>query len=262
MMRGLIISIWGQNGTGKTALSAALAARLAREINVLLVSGDKINPAYAQWLPDDRGKKIESIASILDNSRIDRDYLCTISFDQPYRIMPFPENERVGLMGYLKDDDAERYNSIEESSAGRFLEVVRSFVDITLIDGLSNPTEDALTSTAIQTADFVITLIEPSAKGVAYLSTMQSWIAKSRIAPRHLLLASPVDENSAIETVESTSGVQLFDILPFSDEVRKKSNECRLSTQYKKAYAKPVDRIAELIEEELAIKEVAEYGEG
>jgi MinD superfamily P-loop ATPase len=261
-MRGLIVCIWGQSGTGKTALSAALAARLAQEINVLLASGDKVNPAYVQWMPDDKGKKIESIASILDNSRIDRDYLCTISVDQPYRIVPFPDNERIGLIGYLKDDDIERYNPIEGTAAERFLNVARSFVDVSIIDGVANPADDALTSTAIKTADIVITMIEPSAKGVGYLCTMQNWITRSNIAPRHLLLASPVDESSAIETVENTAGIQLFGILPYSDEVRKKNNECRLFTQYKKAYAEHLNRIAELIEEEFAVREVEENGEG
>lgn len=261
-MQGFIVCIWGQSGTGKTVLSAALAGCLARNINVLLASGNKVTPAFAQWLPDDRGKKIESIASILDNSRIDRDYLCTISPDQPYRIVPHPDNERIGLMGYLPDDDVERYNPIEESSVERFFTVARSFVDVTIIDGASNPADDALTSLAIQTADFVITLIEPSAKGVGYLRALQNWIARSHMAPRHLLIASPVDENSAVETVENTAGVRLFDILPYSDEVRKKSNECRLFTQYRKAFAEPVNRVAELIEEELAVKEEAGYGEG
>lgn len=260
-MRGLIVCVWGQSGTGKTVLSAALAARLAKEINVLLISGDKVNPAYAQWMPDDGGKKIESIASILDNSRIDRDYLCTISGDQPYRIFPFPENERIGLMGYLKDDDIERYNPIEETAAERLYNVARSFVDVTIIDGVSNPESDALTATAIKAADIAIVMIEPSAKGIGYFCTMHNWIMRSNVAPRHLLIASPVDENSAIETVENTAGVQLFGILPYSDEVRRKSNECKLFSQYKKTYSEHLNRIAELIEEEYAVREVEEDGE-
>jgi hypothetical protein len=248
-MRGIVISVWGQNGTGKTVLSAALTASLSVNFNVLLASPDKVNPAFALWLPDDKRMRFDSIGSTLEYPNLDVEYLTTTNSDQPYRIVPYPGNESIGLLGYLKDDDIDRYNPIEGQAAKRFIDTARSFADITLIDGSDNPQEDGLTMTGLLNSDIIITLIEPNAKGISFTHAMKRYFLQCDKTAQHFLLAGSVRRDSPIQTVESVIGRPFFDYLPDSDEVRKKINECRLFSGYKSEYGEKVARIAQLVEE-------------
>jgi Oxyanion-translocating ATPase len=156
-MRNLIVAIQGGSGVGKTTFSAALATVLAETINgVLLVSPDVYNPAYATLFPRDKGMHLESLGRLADNPYFDAQFVKSI-------LTPLPKNEAIGILGYLKDNNTEKYNRIEENMAIRFLDVTRGFAEITLVD-CANPYLDAISHMALLKADIVFTLLEPDEK--------------------------------------------------------------------------------------------------
>lgn len=242
-MRNIIVAVHGGNGVGKTTFSAALARSLSAIYNgVLVISPDIYNPAYASMLPEDHGEQIESLGRISDNPYFGTEFVQTI-------LTPLPTNDAIGILGYCKDENAEKYNLIEENIALRLLETVRQFAEVTIVD-CSNPHYDNISHMALLNADVVFTLIQPDIKGIGWYNANKTVITQCDDGhTKHCILASPTHIEAPTETVSGVMHQAFFDILPFGEEPYQKLNEGRLFSKYNSKYAIPVTHCAEIVKE-------------
>lgn len=244
-MRNIIVAVHGGAGAGKTTFSAALAAALASIKNisaVLLISPDVYNPAYATLFPRDKGMRLESLGRLADNPYFDQDFVKKC-------LTPYPRNEAIGILGYLKDDNVEKYNRIEENLAIRLLDVARSFAEITLVD-CASPYEDAISHMALLKADVIFSLVEPNVKGVGnYLAEKSIYGAIDGVPAKHLFLASPTHSHAPVEDAASVIGHPFYDVLPYTEEASVKLSNGDLISKYNSRYAVPVSRCAGIVRE-------------
>lgn len=234
-----IVAIWGGNGVGKTTLSAALANELTKDksTRVLIVNNDNRAPAYATWMPDYHGLPIDSAGDILNNPDLDRDYLLSEKSDSPFRTVPCPANKNIALIGYLQDDNIEKYNPLQTSTAYEFFNVVKldiPEVDMIIVDA-SDPEENSFSKVALDLADIVITMIEPNTKGIAFMNAMGSTINQlQKSGQTHHIILSPTFGSAPVSTMRNRFDIAYYETIKYSEEAKQKFDSCQLFTDYRK----------------------------
>jgi hypothetical protein len=256
MSQNLIVAVSGGKWAGKTTFCATLSLGLTKYFwNVFLVNGDRFLPAHDMWGIQNEVKEgfpVESIGNILSYPDLTEDYIKQRVIYLPVNKIYHPGNDKVkiGLMGYLVDDDCELYQPISGNAAQSFLNEVKKCFQITIVD-CTLPQMDSLTEKALMCADIVITLLEPNCVGFGIFYAQRSFkknhLPKDRL---NITIASKVDDNNAVGAFEETVGIR-FDKrrLPFTQEAREKLNSLNLFSEYKGEYGDTVADIAKRIME-------------
>ena len=237
MMKEKIIAIWGATGTGKSTLSGALAQRLSKEIDtVLVVNADPYVKAFTIWGVD--ADNLPSIGETLNHPELTQKYIRS-------RTTALPGNDKIGLIGYLPKDNIERFDPISLGAAKTFLSQVRDFSEITIID-CCLPSADMLSYSALLEADIIVSLIEPNCRGVGFYFSMASMFEhfKNLQLQKHILVAAKYRSESPIEQVENDIG-QAFDVnLPYTTEAMDRMDERNLFVKYGEPFQHAVNQIA------------------
>lgn len=242
-MSNIIAAVYGGNGVGKTTFSAALAAEASGFCGkIILASPDVYMPGNALLMPHDKGVQQESLGTLADSPQFGDEALLRA-------VTPYRKNGNIGLLGYLKDDNADQYNRFDENLSLRLLSAVRRLAEITIVD-CANPYEDALSHMALLNADLVFILIEPNSKGVlSYLAQKTLSSAVEGLTAKKVYLASPAHAYSPVEDVAYVVGHPFYDLLPYTEEANTKLCDGDLISKYRSRYAAPVCRCAGLLRE-------------
>lgn len=253
MSRNISVAVWGNRGAGKGTFAAALADALSKRFHsILLVNADCFQPAFSMWgvapdedLAEKEGRKIESIAQTLSCPNLTDEYL-------RHRLQYLPSNKNIALMGYLTEDDYEKYSPILGNDAQTMLHEAKKLFQVVLID-CTNPQQDKVTEKALQNADIVVMLLEPNCLGVGFLRAQSSFIRGCLSDTRPVLfLAAKVDERSAVDEFERRLGVRLEKKrLTYTDQARAKLYASDLFSAYQGEYGEAVSALCERIIQEV-----------
>ena len=145
-MNNLILAVWGENGSGKSTFSAALARALSEHFStVLLASADVACPSFALWGADNEKKT--SLGAVLNSAEITAGYL-------QQNIVTESAHASIGLLGYLAGESIEQYNPIGNEAAEAFFFAVKEFAQVTIVD-CCLPQNDVFSYEAINSADII-----------------------------------------------------------------------------------------------------------
>jgi hypothetical protein len=251
-MSNLTVAIWGNKGAGTSTFCAALAQSLSKYFrSILLISGDMYQPAFSIWgvveNPIKEGKenlKMDSIGHILSCPDLTAEYI-------KKNVIVHPDNNCIGLMGYLANDDCERYSPVNGNAAQSLINIAKRFSQITIVD-CTLPQTDSITDIALQYADIVITMLEPNPSGIGFVSAQNSYIARNLSDERkYIFMAAKAEPDSAIAQFEYQLGIRFHKRrLPYTHEAIEKLSRLELFRKYSGEYKETVDAIAEQIREE------------
>lgn len=234
-----IVAVWGEPGAGKSTFSAALAQRLSNDYNaVLVVNPDPIVPAFSMWGVDK--DDIPSIGETLNYPELTQTFIRR-------NTVVYPDNDKIGLMGYLSKESIERHDPIERNSAKKLLNLAKEFAEITIVD-CCLPQTDTVSYEAIFSADAVITLVEPNGRGIGFYFSMSpifSYLEKADI--QHAFSAAKIRGESPLTQAEEVIGKKFDAKLPFVKEALDHMDERNLFVKYAGVYQKEIDRLAERI---------------
>lgn len=238
-MKNLSIAIWGENGSGKSTFAAALARALTEYFTaILLASADTACPAFALWGADD-AKKV-SLGALLGSPTISAGFL-------QQNVTPAPENDCIGLLGYLAGENIEQYNPIGSEAAEAFFSAAKEFSQITIADcGL--PQSDPFSYEAVRRADIIFSLIEPNRKGMAFYAAMEP-VFSALTEQKHYLVCAKERSDSPVCDAAGKLGLQFDFSFPYSEEAIKKFYDCKLFERYTGITGHELHRITALLKE-------------
>jgi len=226
-----ITVVRGGSGCGITTFAAALAAQLARSgIHTLLLSPDTHIPAFGLWVS--KGEPA-SLGKVLESTVPEKVNLAASIFTS--RGM----KENLGLLGFLPNETADKYNPASDGTASDFLRLAAELADQVVVDCTSYG--DALTAAAVQASALQIRLLEPDPRG--FLSIKSAPPEKS--GGKTLWIACPHGAGDPMEDIAKRLHIQFAAKLPWLPEAHVKLTEGRLFEHYQdKRYRGVVELIA------------------
>jgi len=163
-----ITVVRGGSGCGKTTFAAALAAQLARSgIHTLLLSPDTHIPAFGLWVS--KGEPA-SLGKVLESTVPEKVNLAANIFT------PRGLKENLGLIGFLPNETADKYNPASDGTASDFLRLAAELADQVVVDCTSYG--DSLTAAAVQASALQIRLLEPDPRGFLSIVGLTGQIKK------------------------------------------------------------------------------------
>jgi len=230
-----ITVVRGESGCGKTTLAAALASQLARSgIHTLLISPDTNIPSFGLWTP--KGEPPASLGKVLENAVTEKVILAASIFT----LRGLKEN--LGLLGFLPDETADKYNPASDGTASDFLRLAAELADQVVVDCTSYG--DSLTAAAVQASALQIRLLEPDLRG--FLSVTSS--PPEKAGGKTLWIACPHDAGDLVEDIAKRLHIQFAAKLPWLPEAHVKLTEGRLFEHYQdKRYRGVVELIARAV---------------
>lgn len=244
----MIIANYGNNCSGKTTFSAALATKLVDDKNssCIIIDFNIDTPARAVWEPTNKVSRMFSLGALLEEEKIDLKVI-------PKYLLTHKDYNNIGLLGYCSGDTPISY---EEPLYDKMIDVIRAseqMVDFVIVDCSSPLLTDTLEA-AIEMSDCLNMLITPDVKGIVYYQTAQELFSKSpkfNIEKTNYIL-SPVKKWSDSSTIQKSLNNNFFE-LPYSIDIDFAMNEGEIFNTYKKApkqYKKVVDSIIKSFKEE------------
>lgn len=235
----ILIGVVGHSGVGRTTFAAALAAMLATKQNhVLLGSLDDRNPALAVWEPTFHD--YHSVREIINlNGSIDVPRLSKV-------LNPSSLTEKLCLLGFSQKDLAGE-SSMNERLARELVKASRAedMADFFVVDGTNYG--DALTTVAIDYADVLIQILPADNTGL--LLELCAPLRPARTKKQHrLTILFQRNSFDPVDTVAKMAELNVFTVLPFTDEAHRKLVDGRLFSRYSDPqYRGAVDKTAEEI---------------
>lgn len=252
-MKNIIVAVWGSPGAGTSTFCPALAKSLARHSSyMLLCNANPFIPAYVSW-----GilAGVEQVGTKWENAEPLRRVLSCPNLTAQYvakRLVFHPNIKQIALLGGFINERYEQYDQVGGNAANVFLDCVREFAQITLVDCMQ-PQLDALSVKALEKADLIITLIEPNAVGTAFtMSQLHILKALSKLPSRKIYLAAKVDNLTPVPDFENQTGIHFDAVLPYSDEARAKLELVNLFSEYGGVYGKTVKDAVQAVREVMA----------
>lgn len=235
-MKNLAV-VRGGTGCGKTTFAAALAARLARSgIHTLLLSPDSHIPAFGLWVP--KGEPPFSLGRLLESAAPEESVLASAVY------IPHGLKENLGLLGYLANEAADRYNPPIEDRASAFLRLAAGLAEQVVVDGTVYG--DVLTAAAVKAASLQFRLLEPDPRG--FLSITSSPPEKS--GGKTFWIACPHGTDDPTEETEKRLHLSFSAALPRIPEAHTKLTEGRLFAPYRdRQYGAAVELAARAVRE-------------
>lgn len=215
-----LIAGWGSSGSGKTTVSLALAAALAKKgKDVLVLSTDSRTPSLPVFLPSVKGLTSKnSVAELLTMTSITEGQLKD-------RICPHPKNNHIFFMGVASGEISTlTYGPPKRESVMALLQLMRKTAfDYVIIDCDSNPVLDATTLIALEWADYGFCSLTPDIKGYEYLKSQLAWLGNRETfrVERYTRILNFIEPSTPVAEVQLLIKNTQF-LLPTATRIREK----------------------------------------
>ena len=249
-----LVASWGSSGAGKTAVSLAVAAALAkRNKEVLVLSTDSRTPSLPVFLPTvDLGPN-QSVAEMLTKSEVNEGQL-------KGRIHKHPKSDHIFFAGVASGENATlTYGPPRREALMSLLQVLQtSPFDVVLIDCDSNPVLDATSMIALEWAQFGICTLSPDVKGFEYIKAQMKWLQNSDTfrLDNFVKVLNMVHPTTPIDEAKNIVG-DVQHVLPFALEVQEKMTAGDLLSNFQKMQAVEFERVINMITD--ALEEATVY---
>lgn len=252
-MKNILIAVWGSPGAGTSTFCPALAKGLTKHSTfMLLCNANPFVPAYVPWgilagaeQVGSKWENAEPIRRVLNCGDLTAEFISK-------RLVLHPNIKQIGLLGGFIKERYEQYKQPEGNAANVFLDRVKEFAQITIVDCMQ-PQLDALSVKALEKADLIFTLIEPNAIGVAFtMSQLHILKALSKLPSRKIYLAAKVDNLTPVPDFENQTGIHFDAELPYTTEARAKLELVNLFSEYGGVYGKTVKKAVQAVREVMA----------
>lgn len=239
----MVIANYGNNHSGKTTWSVALAKRIvekSRGASVIIINFDNNVPAHPLWEPTREISQMYSIGALCEEKEIDPKVL-------PKYLLTHEKEHNIGLLGYCIGDTPLDYLDITYEKVIAIIRSAQQIADHVIIDCSSPLLTDTLAA-SIEMADCLNVLITPDADGVLYYKTASKMFSRSKkffVANTNYIL-SPVKPFNAVSNIKSAFENIKFHQLPYSEEIQVQNCNGNLFgiTDYAgKKYKKIIDKI-------------------
>lgn len=251
-----IIAVWGNPGSGKTALSIKLALELAdRKRNVIVILCDSATPTLSAVLPL-MNIRNQSLGELLSSVQITQEDVLkkNITLEkQPY----------LGVMGYLHGEHERTYAQYSKEQVIDLFIQLKHIADHVIVDCSSMVNSDLLTRTALELSDQVLRLITPDLKAISYYDSMLPQLAERKYRiQNHLSILSNTKEEMPSAVAANRFGGIAWELI-HSEELRMQHRDGELFRKLHvgkrgNEYAQTVRRLAETL---FDIKDAEKRGE-
>ena len=238
----MIITNYGNNHSGKTTFSVALANRLLEKdktTTAIIINFDNNIPAHALWEPTRDITKMYSMGALIEEAKIDQKIL-------PKYILTHENHKNIGLLGYCIGDTPLSYVDITYEKVLDIIKAAQQLADYVIIDASSPLLTEQLTA-SIEMADCLNVLITPDNEGVIYYKTSKKMFSRSKkfLVENTNYILSPVKSYNAVDNIKN--GLQReFLELPYSLEIDVQNcngNMFNILKSAPKKYKKTIDSI-------------------
>lgn len=215
---GVIITVWGNSGSGKSMLSCILAKALTKEREkAIIINADPGTPMLPVWLPDQMIETGASVGHVLSSVEVDTALVASkVTVLKSY---PF-----IGLMGYAAGENPLSYPEVKYDMTLGLLSNASKLVDYVIVDCSSNMT-NYFTPAAIDAAGVIVRVLTPDLRGVNYLKAHQPLLLDARFRfNEHMTFAGMARPFHAIEEMGHIIG-GWAGLLPYSKEVDRCATE-------------------------------------
>ena len=155
---GKLIAVWGSPGSGKTTFSVKLAEALYNRSRgksaVIVVFADIVTPTIPIIFPNFRSDDVFSVGDILSKPDFFAD-------DVVSKMVMTKDRMNLGYLGYKDNENHYSFPEYTEKKAKCFYDVLVGIADYVIVDCMSLPDYNFLTSVALKNADQVIRLSTP-----------------------------------------------------------------------------------------------------
>jgi len=162
---GKLIAVWGSPGSGKTTFSVKLAEALYNRSRgksaVIVVFTDIITPTIPVVFPNFRSEDVYSIGSILSKPDFFAD-------DVVSNMVMTKDRMNLGYLGYKDSENHHSFPEYTDKKAKYLYDVLVGIADYVIVDCMSLPDSNFLTSVALENADQIIRLSTPDLKCLSF----------------------------------------------------------------------------------------------
>ncbi|MEG0853596.1 MAG: hypothetical protein RSF82_06970 [Angelakisella sp.] len=169
-MKNKIIAVWGNNGSGKSLLSCAIANKLAaKDSAVIVISTSKQSPMFRSYLPMNEENPEYSLGKLLTGTVT----LSTLK----NKINIHPSNSNLGFMSLVQGDNSLVYQSNWK------LETLQQMVDLItqqelatyiIFDcGCEDIFADNGTLYALENADAIVRVASPDNRSISFFEAAE-----------------------------------------------------------------------------------------
>ena len=238
----MVITNYGNNHSGKTTFSVALANKIIEHkhnASIIIINFDNNVPAHAVWEPKREMSRMYSLGALGEEIKIDQQVL-------PKYILTYEGNNNIGLLGYCIGDTPLSYSDITYEKVISIIRSAEQIADYVIIDSSSPLLTETLTA-SIEMADCLNVLVTPDNEGVIYLKTATKMFSRSSkfTVDRTNYILSPVRSYNAVENIKNGFNMN-FTELPYVEEIRVQNCNGKLFHILKyctRKYKKAVDSI-------------------
>ena len=162
---GKLIAVWGSPGSGKTTFSVKLAEALYNRSRgksaVIVVFTDIVTPTIPVIFPNFRSEDVFSVGTILSKPDFFAD-------DVVSNMVMTKDRMNLGYLGYKDSENHHSFPEYTDKKAKYLYDVLVGIADYVIVDCMSLPDSNFLTSVALENADQIIRLSTPDLKCLSF----------------------------------------------------------------------------------------------
>lgn len=242
----MIITNYGNNHSGKTTFSVALATRLLeldKTATAIIINFDSNVPAHALWEPTREITQMYSLGALIEERKIDQKIL-------PKYILTHENHKNIGLLGYCIGDTPLAYIDITYDKVLDIIKSAQQLADFVIIDA-SSPLLTEQLAASIEMSDCLNMVVTPDNEGVIYYKTANEMFSRSKkfYVENTNYILSPVKSYNAVENIKKSLSMNFLE-LPHSLEIDVQNcngNMFNILKSSPKKYKKTVDAIIKTI---------------
>ncbi|MDD2649472.1 MAG: adenylyl-sulfate kinase [Eubacteriales bacterium] len=251
--RGVVISVWGSSGSGKSLLSVALANKLTEGANrVCVISYDRISQTLRSFLPFEAVPTSKSIGRLLSETMplVERDVLDCTYFHR--------KNGNLGFIATTEEDTLYSWTHLSKDRFVELLNILTAITDAVIVDCNTNPLNDDITFSALEVSDAVLRVLSADIKGIAFNTAMTASLTAEKYAmDKQIVVLNQTRQFTPVAELQKIIG-NVKVVVPYSSEADERYNSGELvqgfarreGVQFKKAVAQIAKEVASHIAEQ------------
>ena len=149
---GKLIAVCGSAGSGKTTFSVKFAETLYHRSHgkhsVIALFCDIVTPSIPVIFPNRKEEDLFSVGSVLSKTDFYAD-------DVVSHMMMTKDRMNLGYLGYLSGENKNSFPEYTEQRAKNFLDVLCEICDYVIVDCMTMPGGNILTTSALEKADHI-----------------------------------------------------------------------------------------------------------
>ena len=240
-----MIAVTGAPGSGKTTFSVKLAetlySRSRGKSSVIVVFTDNVTPTIPVVFPNHKSEEIFSIGAVLSKPDFFADDIAS-------NIVMTKGKMNLGFLGYKEGENIHSYPTYTKAKAKYFYEILSGITDYVIVDCMSLPDANHLTSVALEQSDRIIRLSTPELKCISFqISQHKLFATMGYIRSREMIVMNiPRQELTlAAQDAKSHLGKVTYS-LPYSALLMEQYMEGNMALTLKdKRYTQIISEIAE-----------------